>query len=229
MGVLGELLELLHDAHAGVETFEVEFRDWVRRSPSNALDVSYSETGKPRLDWLGAGPWPTPSLTTRRIWFQTPHLLRVEVLQDDVLVRLGVRDGARWWTWDEKGGTASGDALPDDRGIPTVPQLVVASVLDVRGLIRVMRFEPAGTGERAGRTVLCARALPRSQPPRRGELSYAFEFDAEHGSLLRRAEFEDGECVLDRQAREVLYNSEIKAECFVFAAPDDSDSSVPGP
>jgi hypothetical protein len=107
-----------------------------------------------------------------------------------------------------------------------MPQLVVAPVLDVRGLIPVMRFEPAGAAERAGRPVLCARALPRSQPPGRGPLSYEFEFDAEHGSLLRRAEFEDGECVLERQAREVLYNSEIKNECFVFAAPDDSGSSL---
>ena len=229
MGALGELLELLHDAHAGVETFEVEFRDWVSRPPSHTVGISYFETGKPQLDWLGAGPWAAPRRTTRRIWFQAPDLLRVEVLQDEALVRLGVRNGTRWWSWDGERGTTSGEALPDDRGIPTMPQLVVAPVLDVRGLIRVMRFEPAGTGERAGRTVLCARAHPRSAPPNRGALSYELEFDAEHGSLLRRAEFEDGECTLEREAREVLYNSEIKTECFVFEAPDDSGSPVTSP
>ena len=160
---------------------------------------------------------------------QTPDLLRVEILQGEALIRLGVRNGTRWWSWDAERGTASGEALPDDRGTLPMPQLVVAPVLDVRGLIQAMRFEPAGTSERAGRTVLCARAAPRRQPPGRGTLSYAFEFDAEHGSLLRRAEFEDGECVLERQALEVLYNSEIKAECFVFAVPDDSGSSVTRP
>jgi hypothetical protein len=229
MGELGELLELLHDAHAGVRTFEVEFRDWVSRAPSHKLEVSYSEAGKPQLEWLGGGPWATQGLTTRRFWLQTPDLLRVEILRGDALLRLGVRNGTRWWSWDAERGATSGEALPDERGVFPMPQLVVAPVLDVRGLIQVMRFEPAGTAERAGRPVLCARALPRTQPPRRGALSYEFEFDAEHGSLLRRAEFEDGECVLERQAREVLYNSEIKTECFVFAAPDESGSSVTSP
>jgi hypothetical protein len=102
-----------------------------------------------------------------------------------------------------------------------MPQLLTAPVLDVRRLIQFMRFEPAGTGERAGRSVLCARALPRRQPPARGELEFEFEFDAEHGSLLRRAEYEDGECVLERQAREVLYNPALESDCFVFAVPDD--------
>jgi hypothetical protein len=229
MGELGELLELLHDAHTDIRTFEIEFSDWVLRRPSNTVEVSYSETGKPRLGWLGAGPWATPGLTTRRVWLQMPNLLRVEVLQGNTLVELGVRNGISWWRWAAERGTTRGEAQPDERGISTIPQLVVAPVVDVRRLIGVMRFEPAGTGERAGRTVVCARGLPRRQPPGRGELSYALEFDAEHGSLLRRAEFEDGECTVDRRAREVLYNSEIKAECFEFAAPDDIGSSVTGP
>lgn len=229
MGALGELLELLHDAHAGVRTFEVEFRDWVRRRPSHMLEVSYSEAGKPQLEWLGAGPWATQGLSTRRFWLQTPDLLRVEIVQGDALIRLGVRNGTRWWSWDAEHGTASGEALPDDRGMLPMPQLVVAPVLDVRGLIQTMQFEPTGAAERAGRAVLCARAIPRRQPPGRGALSYAFEFDTEHGSLLRRAEFEDGECVLERQAREVFYNAEIEPECFVFAAPVDSTAPATSP
>jgi hypothetical protein len=92
-----------------------------------------------------------------------------------------------------------------------------------------MRLEPTGTGERAGRSVLCARAVPRSTAPNRGALSYELEFDAEHGSLLRRAEFEDGDCVLEREAREVLYNSEIETECFAFVAPEASGSPSTNP
>jgi hypothetical protein len=102
----------------------------------------------------------------------------------------------------------------------TLPPLLSPPVLDVPRLLATMRFQPAGTGERAGRAVMCARALPRYQPPGRGKLSYEFEFDAEHGSLLRRANFEDGRCVWQREAREVLYGSEIKPGCFVFVAPD---------
>jgi len=83
-----------------------------------------------------------------------------------------------------------------------------------------MRFEPAGTGECAGRRVIRARAALRSQPGARAALSYELEFDAEHGSLLRRVEFEDGQRVWERYAQEVMYDAQIDPGCFEFVAPD---------
>jgi hypothetical protein len=222
MSALGELLELLHDAHDGLSTFEVQYQDWGRPAPSNKLTVSYSETGTPQLRWQGAGPWPTDALSTRRIWMRPPDNVRVEISAADELIRLAVRDGLQWWRWDNRQGVTNGSATLTPRGFTRLPSLLAAPMIDVRQLMTTVRFEPAGSGERAGRKVIQARGRPRVVPPGRGPLSYEFEFDAEHGSLLRRAEFEDGECVWERRAVEVLYDAQIRGECFVFEAPRES-------
>jgi hypothetical protein len=219
MSALGQLLELLHDAHDGVSTFEVEYRDWGLTEPSNALSVTYSESGAPQVRWKGAGPLPGEAVSTRRIWMRPPDMIRVEILVDDKLLRLAVRNGAAWWRWDAEQGVSRGSALPNRRGVATLPSLLGAPMIDVRQLITSVRFEPVGVGERAGRSVVLARGLPRVPPPERGQVSYEFEFDAEHGSLMRRAEFEDGECLWERRAIEVLYDAEIGAGCFAFEEP----------
>ncbi len=221
MSALGQLLELLHDAHDDLSTFEVEYRDWGRTAPSNRLTVTYSETGAPQARWQGAGPLPREALMARRIWVQPPDQIRVEISTGDELLRLAVRNGPQWWRWDAQQGVISGSVAPNPHGVATMPSLLSAPMIDVRQLITTVRFEPAGAGERAGRKVVHARGRPRVQPPGRRPLSYEFEFDAEHGSLLRRAEFEDGECMWERRAVAVLYDAQISADCFVFEEPRD--------
>ena len=221
MGELGDLLELLHDAHARVSTFEIEYRDWSRQRASNEVAVVDSDEGRPRLSWRGGGPWPEEVVTTRRIWLERPDRLRVEILEDELLIRLGVRTDSHWWRWDAVQGTTSGAAVPDEGGIVTMPPLLTPPVLAVHRLPAIMRLEPAGAGEVAGRQATRARGRPRLPNPARGALSYEFEFDAEHGSLLRRAEFEEGEIVWEREARQVVYNARIDPRCFVFVAPDE--------
>ncbi len=221
MSALGQLLELLHDAHEHLRTFEVEYRDWGRTTPSSKLTVSYSESGAPQVRWQGAGPLPREALMSRRIWMQPPDQIRVEVSLGDELLRLAVRKGSQWWRWDAQQGVSSGSAAPNPDGLATMPSLLSAPMIDVRQLITTVRFEPAGAGERAGRSVVHARGRPRLQPPGRGGLLYEFEFDAEHGSLLRRAEFEDGECMWERRAVAVLYDAQISPGCFVFEEPRD--------
>lgn len=58
---------------------------------------------------------------------------------------------------------------------------------------------------------------------------HELEFDAEHGSLLRRAAFEDGQRVWEREAREVHYGTPIDPECFVFVAPDERQAILETP
>ena len=221
MSSLGQLLELLHDAHDGLSAFEVEYRDWGRPAPNNKLTVSYAETGAPRVRWQGAGPLPRDAVSTRRIWMRPPDQIRVEISVGDELRRFAIRNGRQWWRWDSEQGVTSGAAPPNPRSSARMPSLLSAPMIDVRQLITTVRFEPAGGGERAGRAVVQARGLPRAQPPGRGALSYEFEFDAEHGSLLRRAEFEDEECVWERRAVVVLYDAQIRGECFVFEEPHE--------
>jgi hypothetical protein len=88
-----------------------------------------------------------------------PDMIRVEISVGDELLRLAVRNGAEWWRWDAEQGVSRGSALPNRRGIATLPSLLGAPMIDVRQLITSVRFEPTGVGE-----------------------------------LMRRAEFEDGEC-----------------------------------
>jgi hypothetical protein len=51
-------------------------------------------------------------------------------------------------------------------------------------------------------------------------LSYEFEFDTEHGTMLRWAAFQQGQCIQLTEALVALYGNEIDAERFAFAAPD---------
>jgi hypothetical protein len=219
MGELGDLLELLHNAHSRVTTFEVEYRDWGRRLPSTELTVVASADGRPKLNWRGGGPWSEQVIRTRRIWLERPHRMRVEILENEILVRLGVRDREGWWIWDAQEGTTNGLLMPDEEGFITLPPTLAPPVLTLHRMLATLRFEPTGVGERAGRPVMRARARPREQLPARSEFALELELDAEHGSLLRRVDFEDGERVWDREAHQVIYDSHIDPECFVFSEP----------
>ena len=227
MGELGNLLELLHDAHARVTTLEVEYRDWIRQRASTELALVDTGAGAPRLGWRGGGPWAQDIVRTRRVWLERPNHMRVEILENERLIRLGVRAAALWWRWDEEAGTTSGELVPDEQGIVSLPPLLAQPVPVPHQMLSTLRFEPCGTGDRAGRRVVKARAWPRIRPPSRDTLSYELEFDAEHGTLLRRAELESGERVWERQATEVLYGSAIEPDCFVFVSPGDEHAHPP--
>jgi adenylyl-sulfate kinase len=223
MSALGELLELLHNAHSRIKTFQIEYRDWSRQRLSNQIVVHESSRGVRQLRWQGGGPWPEETVRTRRIWLERPNRVRVEILEDELMVRLGVRQGMQWWRWDAAEGISDGWFAPDETGVFTVPRMLASPFLAVQRLSADMRLEPAGMSERAGREVACARGYPRRQPAVAAEVVIEFEFDADHGSLLRRARFEDGLCVWERTATEVLYGNQIDPACFVFVAPDEDE------
>jgi adenylyl-sulfate kinase len=136
------------------------------------------------------------------------------------LVRLGVRTEREWWRWDPEQGASTGELEPDD-GLRRLPPLLDPPLLTPARLVGSWRFDPAGDGFRAGRTVVLAHARPREKPSSRGELSYEFEFDAEHGTVLRRSAFENGHCVQVHEAVEISYDCPIESERFVFDPPDD--------
>lgn len=221
MGELGDLLELLHGAHDRVSTFEVEYRDWARQRPSLELALVDPAGGRPTLGWRGGGPWATNTVRTRRIWLARPDRLRVEILEGEALIGLGVRAGPLWWLWDETRGTTSGSLAGDENASPTLPPMLTAPLSAVHRLPATLRLKSAGMGERAGRHVFRAQGWPRRPPAARGDVHYEFEFDAEHGSLLRRAEFDGGERVWEREAQQVVYDCEIDPNCFVFVLPED--------
>ncbi len=218
MHELAKLLELLYSAPEQVSSLQVEFREWSHPRPSYELIVSADELHDGRPRWRGAGPWPRETLRIRRIWFVASGRLRVEILRNQTLERLGVRDGSDWWRWDEVDGAIAGETGAIE-GAP-LPPLLDPPVLEPVRLIPALRFEPTGSGVRADRDVLLARAWPREPSRARGGLSYELEFDAEHGTMLRRAVSEDGQVFQVTEALQVRYGGEIDAERFVFVAPD---------
>ena len=221
MSELGQLLELLHDAHREVGTFQAEYRDWARPRPTSELVVHRQnpDDGHPRVHWRGSGPFPPALGRTRRIWQQQPACLRVEVHRDKTLVRFGVLNRARWWWWDAVRGLDTSEAPTDDRDAWWVPPLLAPLLFEPVRLLSALRLMPAGRGVRAGREVLCARALPRAagSPP---IPEHEFEFDAEHGTMLRHVISENRVLVSVAEAIAVAYHRPIRPEHFVFVAPD---------
>lgn len=220
MGELGELLELLVCAHERVSSLRAEFRDWGRPRASYELIVDSEDlrAGQPR--WRGAGPWPRAWEARRRVWFTPPERLRVEVIRDGVPARFGVRAGSEWWGWDRGHGPTTGERESGE-GLGWLQPLLDPLLLSPARLIGAVRFESVDVGTRAGRRVALALARPQEPPSSRGELSYEFEFDTEHGTVLRRAVLEDGRCVQLTEALEVSYDVPINPERFVFDPPDN--------
>lgn len=211
-----DLLELLDSAHERVASLEAEFRDWTRPRPTTEVLVDANERLEAKLRWRGAGPWPRHIVRTRRVWAVVPSDLRVEVLADDRLLRFGIRTQGHWWRWDETAGAITGEIEPSGGG-PTVPPLLDPALLNPVALLPLLRLEVAGVGVRAGRRVLIARGAPRR---RARTHSYEFEFDSEHGTILRRAMFVAGICSELTEAVRVSYDTEIDAKAFIFQAPD---------
>jgi hypothetical protein len=86
-------------------------------------------------------------------------------------------------------------------------------------LVSSLRLAASGSGSRAGRTVVLAHGHPRRPPNSATEFSHEFEFDAEHGTILRHAAFADGHCVSLIEAVAVEYGGGVDSARFAFDAP----------
>ena len=215
------LLQLLDSALADVPTLEVELRDWTRPKPtlSARVERNTAEPDSPkvaRLSGLGAGPFPRPTETTRKIWMASPDRLRVEVSRNGQVIGRAVRVGTRWWRWDVAGGTEAGEAASED-GVPAPPQALDPPLLTPMRLLGWLRLHDVAAGCRAGRAVLAARGS-RRQRWTAGErrLRYELEFDAEHGTMLRLATYQGRQCVQLTEATGVVYGHDLDTELFVI-------------
>jgi hypothetical protein len=219
---LGGLLELLDAAHARIATLQAEYRAWTRPRGSLELQVERSDEGDTHLAWRDGGPFPQTLVVTRRIWLRRPDALRVEVVRDGQVARVGVRHRTQWWRWDETRGADTSAAPTDVQRGWNIPPMLAPPVLEPIRLLATLRLSPAGTGRRVGRNVECATARPRQLPPRGGGARYELEFDADHGTLLRSVTLDDGYLVSAIEATAVAYDVPVDPERFVFVAPDGS-------
>jgi hypothetical protein len=113
------------------------------------------------------------------------------------------------------GGSSSGRMSEDLE----LPPLLRPLLLWPARLIGLLRLEYVGSGEHVGRRVLTATAQPREQPLLAKEVRFELAFDAEHGTLLRRAAYEDGRRFHLTEALSIRYNVPIDSDRFEFGSP----------
>lgn len=219
MSELGNLLELIHDAHASLRTLVAEYRDWMHVPMSLELSVEGSALGGNRLRWRGGGPFSGATATTRRIWLQRPDCLRVEVHGNDRLLRLGVLNQTHWWLWDRDTGTVTSEEREKSDRAWVPPPLLDPPLLNPSRFLAHLRFQPAGRGEYDGRAVIRAKARLRDGVPALPPLSYQFEFDANHGTVLRRSVRDGTQLLSVTEALSVVYEPKVAPERFEFTPP----------
>jgi hypothetical protein len=217
---VGSLLALLHDADTKVQAFEGEFRDWARPPASTALIAGTPTGQETRLRWQGAGPFPRRREHRRRVWFEPPSRLRVELLQEDELLQCGVCCDGQWWRWDKATGVQSGSASGAAGGT-ALPQLLRIPLLTPVVLVPSFRFAPSGARSRLGRQVVVVDAVARNALTT-GAPSFEFEFDATYGTGLRWATFSAGRCVGLTEAVAAQFDLAIDPRCFSDALPPES-------
>lgn len=218
MSELGDLLELLHEAHFRESTLRAEYREWLRPRPN--LVLGRSEFEDQRLQWRGVGPFPRATVGIRRIWLKRPASLRVEMHADNKLIRFGVLNRRQWWRWDVNEGAVTSEAPNETNGRWWIPPLLSPPLLEPVQLLMTLRLQPTGRGVRAGRDVVCAGAIPRTAEASGRTRVYELEFDAEYGTMLRRSVFDDGLLVATTAAVDVEFDGNLSRGLFEFTAPD---------
>jgi adenylyl-sulfate kinase len=207
-----ELLTLLYEAHRGVRAMTMEIRDWQRRDANYALIVQTGGDAGLRLRWLDGGPDAAPLVSERRLWFEAPDRVRVEVTHDGNLIRVAVRDGEAWWRWDPEEGEAVG-SISETGG--TLPPLLDSLQVDPARLLSSTWLDAIGTRQRASRDVVHVQGVPRFQHLPTGR-RMEFDFDREHGTPLLVAAFDGEEPLSAAEVRHVVYGNEVDSEIFSF-------------
>ena len=167
------------------------------------------------------------------LWFERPARIREERFDQASGERASylVRDGSRWWRYDRGTGAVHGDDA-DEGGWNGDAGGDFGLVLDPAPLLGALTFEALGRGERAGRSVVRARARMRlhagdpsavfhlRQLPPFGFEVLELEVDAERGVLLRLEAWRSGARFWALEANEVEFDLEIPPGIFHFTPPE---------
>jgi hypothetical protein len=223
MSELGHLLELIDDAHCRLGSLEAHYRDWRRPRPGLRITARRDDHGELIPSWLGAGPFPTATVSTRRICTERRDRVRVELQQADRVIWLGILDGCRWWRWNAIDGVMTSAGAQSNRP-PRLPPLLTPPLIEPIRPLGSFRLRPCGQRERAGRKVPCARGSPRNTKllPAFDDCELELELDAEHGTILRLAVFDAGTLVAQTEVLRICYDHDLDPRLFAFAAPDGS-------
>ncbi len=214
---LAELLSLLYRAHRDINTMTLSTRDIIPLPASNVLVAHPDAVDGRRLRWVGGGPGGAPAVQSRKIWFQPPDQIRVEVAQGREVVRAAARDGSGWWRWDRRTGETAGDLQNETE----LPPLLEVPLLKPERLLESMIFEITGMGHRTSREGIQATSTLREPSSGSPSQRFEYEFDREHGTPLYIARTIDGETPQITEVTEVRYDAIIEPEIFAFSKRDD--------
>lgn len=231
---LGNLLELIHSApdrwrsvrltvrewhhHArGAEAFE----RWTRRSQGGAsMRMISSRSGEPAEECT----------TTYRLWWESPERFREEMGTTDVRHTL-VCDGERWWTASPDWGVLSSETEGGSQ-----QQSALAHLVAPGRLLGVVRLEPAGEDQLAGRRVITAQGTPLPGDDGAGFVIHRLgagaeridlAFDAERGVVLCAVALLDGEPFHSLEVTDIAFDERFPPETFVYTPTPGEETASP--
>ena len=226
MSTLGELLVLLHDASERARPATLTVVDWRHASRSEEAFRRFmaARSGALVHGVPGRGTGNEESSWSTRLAFEGPTRFREEAAGVQAGTRFLVRDGERWASWDEDWGAVTSESAEDEGARSSS----YGFLLDPSPLTAVLRFEPGGPTEVAGRPAVRVTATPR--PDDGSGLAALFRVggagadaielavDAERGALLRVEATIDGA---------PFHRLEVTAIDFGPLAPGALDLSLP--
>jgi hypothetical protein len=229
---LGALLVLLHGADAPIESVEASYRVWRHHDRAHAAFIAHAEEQERRgasIQRFGAGQAeaaPAEHEETVRIW-RAGERARVERHGGHRDGYYAVVDGPLWWMWDEHMGARSNQGNPEVGG-NFGEELQI--MLNPISLLSLLRFEPTGTSQVAGRPSVTAQATPRPRDLGHvggfelhelgiGAERYELELDQQRGVLLAATAVRHGQPFNRVTALAVRFDEPISDEMFRFLPP----------
>ena len=224
----GSLLQLMHDAVKGWETFQAECREWRHTQRGFEAFVRMYE-GRGEMHGLrGPSDTDAPEVIEEvvRLWVGAGmHRIRQEtILPGGRTGAIIVVDGDRWWFFNPCQGVLRHDG-GDSHSVGTFD---VASFLDPAAVIPDLDFGAIGAGDVDGRACWVVDATPREplhgerRPGNRlpgGADHYRLWIDQQRGVALRIEASWRGEPFSIREATGVVFDTGFPDELFDYRPP----------
>ena len=231
MTELGDLLELLHRAHASFRTVRFEAREWRHTWRTQAAYARAMEgaTGVGQVV-LQTDSVPEEWEITVRGWLAPPRVR--EERGEAGRLTIGASDAARWWQVMPEWATVSDEG--DGWSTGQVGECLRPYV-DPAPLTAGLTLELAGRADVAGRQAILVRAVPRPRPFRAehdalltGADRHELAFDAERGTLLRSISLVDDEPAVRLEVAEIAFDEPIDETLFHHEPRPGEEVAKPG-
>lgn len=223
----GSLLQLMHDAVAGWETFQAECREWRHTQRSYEAFLRMYQ-GRGEMHGLrGPSETDAPEVVEEvvRLWVAGMHRIRQEtILPNGRTGAIVVVDGDQWWFFNPRQGVLRHDG-GDHHSVGTFD---VASLLDPSVVIPDLQFGSIRAGDVDGRASWVVDATPREKMHDErhpgsslpgGADHYRLWIDQDRGVALRIEASWQGEPFSIRDATRVVFDAALPDELFAYRPP----------